>query len=157
MKRTLNLMALLYFLTLVIGRAQSVEPIKGDNVIEIVTNQSDSTAFKLIGRALLDAGYTFKADKEFGTFKTDEKPLPGRRIFTFTAKLNVNNNRIRMTGLLRNIGSGLSTGSVDTDSFPVDYRTNNLTMHRAGFMQLMELAKALGTALGTTGINYRKQ
>jgi hypothetical protein len=129
--------------------AQSTKPAIGDNVIEIASS-SDSAMYRQIDLALIDLGYTFK--REFGTFKTDGKRLLAYRGFLLTANISVRDGKVRITGALRN-----NTDSPMDPGFAVEYRNKNVTMHRHGFLELMELAQIIQKNIPQSTVTYSRQ
>ncbi|UFH52516.1 hypothetical protein [Spirosoma sp. KNUC1025] len=148
------LFTVLFFIPVILA-GQSLEPTKGDKLIEIRATQPDSILYRLAGRSLLNAGYTFKADKESLTMFIEEKPLRKWPSYLLTSQLSVHNNSIRLTGNLRNtIRYTLGGASAEADSFPVEYRRGNTVMQRAGFLQLIEMAAIIQKAITGSVITY---
>lgn len=152
--------ALLLFLFFITAGAyaQSIEPSRGDKVIELTTSLADTAMYKTIGRILLDEGYTFKADKALLVFQTADRPLPESPAFHYSATIVIHQGKIKITGLLRNTVKFIRrrTPKVDKGT-PIDFRTGRNDMRGPAFTQLDELAHAFTAPMITSITAYTRR
>lgn len=133
------------------------EPFRGANIIEIGIAVPPAEAYSVVGKSLVEAGYTFRTEKEFLIFKTDERPLPREPAFQFSSVITIADGRVTCRGSLRNtVKMNIGMASVEGPPFAVEYRNGGMSIPGKGFAELDKMAKAIAAELnGTLAYKFR--